>query len=264
MVRGLAPLAGNHNELEIEREFQGLYMSNDGSTLVSKLLSLIVWTVVIWGEFVGNVHAFRQHGVRDGFAAFFVPPWSWYRGMEFFWHKPRADNETVREAEYPALNAEEESVVSRTLSKAMREPLTENDLTAYRQALSHYAKRTGNPLTRRDFEQFSEAARISSEYHREMARCLLLSIDQKKSFISTELERLRKIIEDTGLVRKTKLDADFRNIDSAVNGTTVTDEFGHEHYPITRDEVLQKLKQDDIVDDNMKRITAFVERETTN
>jgi hypothetical protein len=242
----------------------GDVMSNRASALVGNLLSLIVWAVVVWGELVGNVHAFRQHGVRDGFAALFVPPWSWYRGMEFFWHKPRAENGPAQEVEYPALNTEEESAVSRVFSKAMQEPLTEDDLAAYQQVLSHYAKRTGKPLTRRDLEQLSEAVTLSSEYHREMARCLLLSIDQKKPFISTDLERLRKRVEETGLVRKAKLDADFRNIDSAANGTALTDEFGHQHYPITRKEVLLKLKEDDIVDDNMKRITALVEKETTN
>lgn len=236
-------------------------MSNRASELLGNLLSLIIWSVVVWGELVGNVHAFRQHGVRDGLAALFVPPFAWYRGIEFFWHKPTPDTEAAGETEYPALDSDETSVVSRVFSKAMREPLDQDDLAAYRQVLSHYASRTGKPLTQRDLDQLSEAMKISSDYHREMGRCLLMSIDQKKPFISTDLERLRKKMEDSGFVRKAKLDADFRNIESTANGTVLTDEFGHQHDPITREEVLQKLREDDIVDDNMKKISNLAEQE---
>ena len=68
-----------------------------------------------------------------------------------------------------------------------------------------------------------------------------------------------KRILETGFARESKLDADFRNIDSAATGSTFTDEFGHQHYPITRDKVLAKLKEEDVVDENLKKISAIVE-----
>jgi hypothetical protein len=238
-------------------------MSNRAAAVLGGFVTLIFWTFIGWGEIAGTVHAFRQHGIGDGAAALFVPPWAWYRGAEFFWHKNAPANVTAQEFDYPPLNAEEQSVVSKFISKAMHDPLDANDLAAYREVLLQYAKRTGRQSGREEFEQLTRWLKLSSEYHREIARCLLLSIDQQKPFVSTDLERLRDKVRETGLVREAKLDADFRNIDSAARGSTFTDEFGYQHDSITRDEVLSKLKEEDVVEGNLKKISVIIEESIT-
>jgi hypothetical protein len=230
-------------------------MSERARAVASGLLTTVIWLAVGWGELGGTVHAFKGHGVGDGFAAVVVPPWAWYRSVEFFWHHPHAVDNSAKtsshtDGSYPPLNAEEQDVISRVFSKAMKEPLADDDLSAYKHELVSYGARTGKPITGSDVKQLLELARLGSAYHRELGRCLLASIDQGKPFISPELEELRGRMKESGIVRASRLDADFRNIDSAARGTTLTDEFGHEHYPPTRDDVIRDLKEDDIGDDN--------------
>jgi|ERR1700675_905626 len=239
-------------------------MSQRARAVASGLLTTVTWIALGWIELAGIVHAFKDHGVGDGFAAVVVPPWAWYRSVEFFWHHTRAvdnsaTNSTHTDGSYPPLNAEEQDVVSRVFSKAMKEPLTDDDLRAYKQELVSYGTRTGKPVIGSDVKQLLELARLGSAYHRELGRCLLASIDQRKPFISPELEELRDRMKESGMVRASKLDADFRNLDSAARGTTLTDEFGHEHYPPTRDDVIRDLKEDDIVDDNFNRVATIVD-----
>lgn len=51
-------------------------------------LQVIVVLGMLWGEFGGIYHSFKHYGVGDGFIAVFVPPYSWYRSIEFFfWMK---------------------------------------------------------------------------------------------------------------------------------------------------------------------------------
>jgi hypothetical protein len=239
-------------------------MSQTAQAVESGLLTTITWLAFGWVELGGIVHAFKDHSVGDGFAAVVVPPWAWYRSVEFFWHhthgvEDNATNSSHTDGSFPPLNAEEESVVSRVFSKALKEPLTDDDLSEYKQELRSYAARTGKPVTGSDVKQFLDLARLGSAYHRELGRCLLASIDQGKPFISPKLEEPRDRMKASGTVRASRLDADFRNIDSAAHGTTLKDEFGHEHYPPTRDDVIRDLKEDDIVDDNFNRAAAIVD-----
>lgn len=41
---------------------------------------------LIWGEFGGLYHSFTKHGGGDTALAFLVPPFAFYRSIEFFWH----------------------------------------------------------------------------------------------------------------------------------------------------------------------------------
>jgi hypothetical protein len=49
---------------------------------------VIIVLGMLWGEFGGIYHSFKHYGVGDGLIAVFVPPYSWYRSIEFFfWMK---------------------------------------------------------------------------------------------------------------------------------------------------------------------------------
>jgi len=54
-----------------------------------KISTLSLSLILIWGETVGIVHAFRQHGTTAGLLAVLVPPFAWWRGLEFFYHEQR-------------------------------------------------------------------------------------------------------------------------------------------------------------------------------
>src|SRR5689334_842945 len=105
-------------------------MSNRTKSVISGLLTVIFWVCFGWTELGGIVHAFKDHSVGDGFAATIVPPWAWYRSIEFFWHKDvrasrNASQSGPPEQRYPPLIAREQNVISRVFSKAQEQPLTE-------------------------------------------------------------------------------------------------------------------------------------------
>jgi len=75
----------------IRRFFEGVWAS-----IVTTLFIIIF----LWLEFAGIYHAFAHHGVRDGFISVFVPPYSWYRSVDFiFWIARRGDRLTTKEWE---------------------------------------------------------------------------------------------------------------------------------------------------------------------
>jgi hypothetical protein len=92
-----------------------------------------------------------------------------------------------------------------------------------------------------------------------MARCLLASVDQKKPFVSTELEELRDKTAKTGLVRKSKLESDLRNIESAAYQTVLVDEFGHQHYSPDRAQILSRLREFDVAHENFRKMIAIAQ-----
>lgn len=59
-------------------------MSNRGRTGIGSLLLLLIFG---WLELGGLVHSASAHSGADFAVAFFVPPWAWYRSVEFFWHE---------------------------------------------------------------------------------------------------------------------------------------------------------------------------------
>src|SRR3990172_7468286 len=112
------------------------------------VVSFLFCLLLLWGETVGLVHAFRQHGVRDGWAAVFVPPVAWWRGIEFFFHQYPPVPQAAKD--WPHFTTEELNIVSRVSGKAVNQPLSESDLTDLRSAIRSYTHRTGTPLTAED------------------------------------------------------------------------------------------------------------------
>jgi len=47
------------------------------------LLSVIVAVAVIWTHTAGMYYCFKYDGVGDRFAVFFIPPYTWYKSLEF-------------------------------------------------------------------------------------------------------------------------------------------------------------------------------------
>ena len=51
---------------------------------LSKLFTVLFVLVFLWGQVGGIYHAFTHYSTRDGLLAVFLPPYSWYRSIEFF------------------------------------------------------------------------------------------------------------------------------------------------------------------------------------
>ncbi len=52
---------------------------------------LLMYVAVFYGEIFGMIHSARKHSNGDLIATVFIPPWSWYRSAELWWHDDNAD-----------------------------------------------------------------------------------------------------------------------------------------------------------------------------
>ena len=75
----------------MRRFFEGVWAS---------IVTMLFIIIFLWLEFAGIYHAFAHHGVRDGFISVFIPPYSWYRSIDFiFWIAQRGDQFTKKDWE---------------------------------------------------------------------------------------------------------------------------------------------------------------------
>lgn len=52
--------------------------------------------IFLWLQFGGLYHAFSRHPNGDGIAAVLIPPWAWYRSIEYFWHDWHSESEWTK------------------------------------------------------------------------------------------------------------------------------------------------------------------------
>jgi len=167
--------------------------------------------------------------------------------------KNKSDNLIEAPQEWPELTQEEQAELNAVSEKMMREPLEEEDLERVRRVNKNYTKRTGRQMTEQEVMITTQAIETISQYKLEFGRCLLQSIDTKKPLISDDLKRLRGKMEDLGYARKSKLDADFRQIVSAANNEVWTDESGKKFDPLKREDVLKWLNNLKMVNNNINK-----------
>lgn len=53
---------------------------------LSNVSGPLIVVALLWGELGGLYHSASKHSLRDAFLSFVIPPYSWYRSIEFFWH----------------------------------------------------------------------------------------------------------------------------------------------------------------------------------
>lgn len=58
--------------------------------LFGSLLGILIMIGGLYFEFFGIYHSFSKHGVKDGLISVFVPPYGWYRAIEYWWHNDYA------------------------------------------------------------------------------------------------------------------------------------------------------------------------------
>jgi len=166
--------------------------------------------------------------------------------------KNKSDNLIEAPQEWPELSQEKQAELNAVSEKMMREPL-EEDLERVRRVNKNYTKRIGRQMTEQEVMITTQAIETISQYKLEFGRCLLQSIDTKKPLISDDLKRLRGKMEDLGYARKSKLDADFRQIVSAANNEVWTDESGKKFDPLKREDVLKWRNNLKMVNNNINK-----------
>lgn len=226
------------------------------AALISPLLTVFVYVLVIWGETGGIAHAFRQHGVANGFIAVFVPPVAWYRGAEFFWHHsdPKVQPAEASDS-YPELTVDETDRLSLVIGKAMQQPLASEDIANYKAVVRDYSIRTARPPVETESEWLLRAANLDYEYQQELGRCILNSYDSREPFFSERLMALRPEVEKSGR-RHSKTQNDWRIITAAGRRTSWTDENGEVHEPLTREEILDGLRQTEMIKQKLDLISS--------
>lgn len=55
-------------------------------TFLSNIAIGIFYIVMGLPVFIGIYHSVKKHSPGDVVASILLPPWGWYRGIEFFWH----------------------------------------------------------------------------------------------------------------------------------------------------------------------------------
>jgi hypothetical protein len=53
---------------------------------VKKIIIVIIWIVIAYGEATGIIHSLNKHKKDDGLYAVILPPLAWYRSAEVWWH----------------------------------------------------------------------------------------------------------------------------------------------------------------------------------
>lgn len=71
-------------------------MGNVGRTGIG---SLLLFLVVGWLQLGGLYHSATAHSGIDLAVAFFVPPWAWYRSVEYFWHDTSPQSSSLVDSE---------------------------------------------------------------------------------------------------------------------------------------------------------------------
>ena len=56
------------------------------SKIVEYLLTGVLYIALTWGEIGGIYHSVTKHSTGDVIVTLAIPPFAWYRSLEFFWH----------------------------------------------------------------------------------------------------------------------------------------------------------------------------------
>jgi hypothetical protein len=229
----------------------GRVVGRVGNVLVALLLLFVAW-----GETVGVGHAFKRHGAKDGWYALFVPPYAWWRGVEFFRH-PRPAN-PPSSAGVP-LDPADTSAMNEVFVRAKSGALRAEDIERFREIHRRYVQRGGTQTTAEDAGAALQAAAVAVAYEKELSRCLLASLDDGQPFESAKLLKLRSQLTRMGRARAGKFEADTRLLVSTAQRTPFTDELGRTNPPLGRDRIEAHMAMADTIEDNFRRLVMVLQ-----
>jgi len=156
---------------------------------------------------------------------------------------------------FPELTEEEALDIKYISEKMMSVPLEDEDLKRISDINNNYKERTGLPFTEDQIELYLSFINTNNQYKIEFGNCLLRSFDTKKPFISDKLNKFSNEMRHLSLIRKSSIDANFRLIMSTAAGDVWTDENGKKYHPLTRERILNKIKQNEMIGENINQFT---------
>lgn len=165
----------------------------------------------------------------------------------------RQDSLVSTPQKQPEPTSEELSLLNPVFEKMATAPFNEEDLENIRRFRRSYTKRTGNNLTEKEIGLVTEYFKVIQRYNDEYYKCLLNSFDTETTYISDKLKKLRKELENSGNISKSKFDLDFQLLNSVAKDEIWIDDLGQEHEPLTREEILVYAESVEMIKDNLDK-----------
>ncbi|MBI4964560.1 MAG: hypothetical protein HY913_14880 [Desulfomonile tiedjei] len=166
-------------------------------------------------------------------------------------------------AGWPEMTTEEWSVYSAIWAKGMEEPFTESDLNRLKEVVQGYNRRTNTDFTETQIALGVWLSDTAIRYHFELCKCVLMAFDTKQPFLSEDLEKLVQQVRQLGF-RESKIEADLRRIVSSAYQTPWINEFGRAYHPLTRAEILDGMKNSEMMRDNFERFFSLIKEWTAS
>ena len=133
----------------------------------------------------------------------------------------------TNDTDYSKLSADEIDAISKIISKAQTEPLTDNDISDLKNILRAYNDRTGTKIKKRDVDDFINMIKIINDYYYELGQSLLYSWDTKSKITTRKFDKLLHIVKKYGLRKPEKIKMDLAALDAAArNQNYVEDQQG--------------------------------------
>jgi hypothetical protein len=181
-----------------------------------------------------------------------------------FWKAdPPPQTQAQATSELPPFSADELDTYSRTWAKAIKEPLSESDISALENTYRAYMKRIGlNYFSADQVKYLTEKIKLDYDYNHELETCLLMSATFKSPNISTEFKRLSARLVEMNDDKETKeqVESETKWIVATAKGEPWTDSTGVVHEVMTRDKALGKLHNFELLAPNFDRLAEMFQR----
>jgi len=166
----------------------------------------------------------------------------------------------VQATEEPApLTTDESDRYSRVMAKLDKQPLGDEDLSELRAVFDSYTKRTGNWITREQYDATFGVMKTMVDYQYELGQSLLVSWDRRERFTTSRFASLAQAVDRLDLRTPEVLARDEACLQAAAaNQRYVEDEDGS-MYEFGRDVILQKMRENDLSRANWEKVKELME-----
>lgn len=169
--------------------------------------------------------------------------------------RPGGNATSKAPVEDPPFSAEEEAVFSKVSARILKHgELLDSDIDAIRSAMTSFFERTGVHWTRSQVRSFIGEMNLVTRYNQALGRCLLYSIDSGQPSVFSDYTELRSKLERRGFARASKLDSDYELIIATAYGRESVDEHGQRHAPLTREAILESIRNLDRQDESYRKL----------
>lgn len=160
----------------------------------------------------------------------------------------------TNDTDYPKLSADESDALSRIISKAQIEPLTDNDISNLKNVLKAYNDRTGTKIKKSDVNDFIRGTKIINDYYYELGQSLLSSWDTKSKITTSNFDKVLQLVKEYGLRKPKKIKMDLVALDAAARNQNYVEDQQGRKFEFGREVIIQKLRENEIARKNFDQI----------